>query len=175
MANFVVLGSDPPGPFPKFLNSMLMDAVAAKWDTYCPDPPAANPEYDNGGVTFWEVRPPQQNDIEIWFEMITDIPDPASRPLGWSRIPRLCSIMIHVYCKSDSVEHYPAYMPAVIHGLEDILFVEGRQKPDGNNNLIPNTHYLTMVRSMEVPKYNEHDQLFAVSCQVNIRYTMLVV
>lgn len=168
MPRFVVLGTDPPAPYPKFLNTMLMDGIAAKWNDYSTDPPIANAANDNNGVTLWDVEPPNQNEIEIWFESIADIRDPSARPLGWHRIPIVHAIMIHIYCKSDSVEHTPPYMPSVINTLEDIIEVE-------RTNLIPHIHYITMIRAMDIPKMYAADQRFATSCQVSISYTKLIV
>lgn len=168
MARFVVLGTDPPAPYTKFVHTMLMEAMAEKWPTYCLDPPIANAENDNHGVTMWDVEPPNQNEIEVWFETIADMRDPNSRPLGWNRVPILHAIMIHVYCKGDSMEHSPTYMPTVVNTIEDIIEVERKA-------LIPHSHYVTMTRAMEVPKLTSGEQRYATSCMVSVSYTKVVV
>lgn len=168
MPRLVIRGSDPPAPYPKFLNTMLMDAVAAKWDTYCPDPPAANEANDNNGVVFFDVEPPAQNDIELWFDLIVDDRDPGRRPLGWGIYPCLAAVMIHVNCKGDSVEKIPDYMPAIVDAVENVIEVEGKA-------LIPHTDYITLVRTMDAPRYNLTERRFQTNCQVNISYTKSIV
>lgn len=167
MATYTVLGSDPPAPYPKYLNTMLMEAVQAKWDTYCPDHPVMNVDNTNNGIVFWDTEPRGTNETYIWFDLITDMRPPEARPIGWGREPGLAAVMIHIYCKGDTVEKIPDRMPVITNALQTLIKLEGKL-------LIPHSHYVTMIRVMDnIPSLAESHQTFKTNCQVNISYTMV--